>query len=245
MRTIGILLFIVGVAFLFISCNMNTTVGGYHNIGLISDRQNHTIVAAALTIIGLLIFLLTQRTSTQGKKSTKCPFCAEEIAIEAVLCKHCHSTVPNNHQEPENKPAPQLVRTALNSLITAEIKTTKQLDQIKAIAATEIYKIKKHFDKETLTESHNNIIQLETIINTENQNSYTITIRYNTTKNYKPLIAATVVLFVAYALNPQAHLLLYGALLSLAATSGSFISEKIAYNKLKSAIENIKSCAEI
>lgn len=36
-------------------------------------------------------------------ETKKCPFCAEEIALEAVKCKHCHSELPNDKELSEEE----------------------------------------------------------------------------------------------------------------------------------------------
>jgi ribosomal protein L7/L12 len=52
---------------------------------------------ALMAILFAAIFYFPKVT-----KQRKCPYCAEQIAIEAIVCKHCKSNVPQNIET--NKP---------------------------------------------------------------------------------------------------------------------------------------------
>ena len=77
---------------------MPTCAGGrVNNMGLMADRQIHTIVGGMIALAGLLIVLLCGRgspASSQAKKDTRpCPLSAETIKTEAVKCMHCGQTL--------------------------------------------------------------------------------------------------------------------------------------------------------
>ncbi|WP_240350342.1 zinc ribbon domain-containing protein [Pseudomonas viridiflava] len=74
-------------------------LGRVNNLGLMSERQNFTIVAGFIALGGLLMILMGGKSATAGgasavnAESRNCPFCAEPIKKAAVKCKHCGSDV--------------------------------------------------------------------------------------------------------------------------------------------------------
>lgn len=78
-----------------------------HNLDLADQRRNHLIGAGISLISGILLFGFgsmkpaTETTQTQKTIATetqnterKCPFCAETIKQEAVVCRFCNRDVP-------------------------------------------------------------------------------------------------------------------------------------------------------
>lgn len=49
--------------------------------------------------------------TTDIAPTRKCPFCAEEIRAEAVVCKHCHASLKN----PRAEKAGKIIGDAMNS----------------------------------------------------------------------------------------------------------------------------------
>ncbi len=50
------------------------------------------------------LFLLIAGEKKVPIASRKCPFCAEEIQVEAVKCKHCGSDIPPLPKVPQGPP---------------------------------------------------------------------------------------------------------------------------------------------
>ena len=78
-----------------------------HNLDLADQRRNHLIGAGITLLAGVLLFgfgsmkpaeetLQTQKPTATEVQSTerKCPFCAETIKQEAVVCRFCNRDVP-------------------------------------------------------------------------------------------------------------------------------------------------------
>ncbi|MCH4196655.1 MAG: zinc ribbon domain-containing protein [Serratia liquefaciens] len=98
MRTIGFLLLAVGVIWLLIAFNMDTSVAtGYgervNNIGLIASKQNHMLIASVVSLGAILMVIFGRESSNDVGTNVKCPYCAERIKSDAIKCKHCGSDV--------------------------------------------------------------------------------------------------------------------------------------------------------
>lgn len=98
MKGFGKFALIVGVCWLIFALSMDVSVptgagGRVNNLGLMADRQIHTIVGGVIALAGLLMVLLGDKSSpgtAQAEKDTRpCPMCAESIKTAAVKCKHC------------------------------------------------------------------------------------------------------------------------------------------------------------
>lgn len=102
MKGLGTFALIVGVCWLIFALSMDVSVptgagGRVNNMGLMADRQVHTIVGGMIALAGLLIVLLGGKgspASAEEEKDTRpCPMCAESIKNAAVKCKHCGAEV--------------------------------------------------------------------------------------------------------------------------------------------------------
>ena len=115
MKAIGIVLLVLGALAFLIGFNMDTSVATtlgdrrVHNIGLMNDRQNFIIFASVLAVIGA-IFVGRSGSNKQPKinpeiisnnfdDTRKCPFCAESIKTDAIICRFCQKEI-----QPISKP---------------------------------------------------------------------------------------------------------------------------------------------
>ncbi len=57
MHRFGRFLLLVGIVWLIVALNMDTSVSSVHNIGLISSKQNHVIIGCFIILYGLLVTL--------------------------------------------------------------------------------------------------------------------------------------------------------------------------------------------
>ena len=111
MKTLGVLLLACGAIALFFGLNIDTTVATdigarrVHNIGLMSDKQNVLLVGAAIAVVGAVLFgfgFANKRSSVSsstdgisGTDSTRhCPYCAEVIKVQAIVCRFCNRDLP-------------------------------------------------------------------------------------------------------------------------------------------------------
>lgn len=96
MRNAGFFILAVGIIWLLVSLNMDTSIatgygGRVNNIGLMASKQNYIIIGGLITICGLLISIFCK--SSPSYNMVKCPLCAEVINRDAVKCKHCGSDI--------------------------------------------------------------------------------------------------------------------------------------------------------
>jgi hypothetical protein len=102
MKGFGTFALIVGVCWLIFALSMDVSVptgagGRVNNLGLMADRQVHTMVGGLLAVAGLLMVLLGGRgpaTNSAVEADTRpCPLCAEIIKNAAIRCRHCGADV--------------------------------------------------------------------------------------------------------------------------------------------------------
>ncbi|KPA87041.1 hypothetical protein PF66_06386 [Pseudomonas asplenii] len=102
MKGLGTFTMIAGICWLIFALGMDVSVptgagGRVNNMGLMADRQIHTIVGGMVTLAGLLMVLLGGRNAPSALQTETdarpCPLCAEPIKFAAIKCKHCGSDV--------------------------------------------------------------------------------------------------------------------------------------------------------
>jgi hypothetical protein len=108
MRPFGIVLIIAGALLVAGALNMDTTTWAsndpihlsfqrVNNIGLMQAQQNTLILGGLAVLVGVILFAGGGRKQPEGSHggARKCPFCAEMVKAEAIVCKHCGKDIPS------------------------------------------------------------------------------------------------------------------------------------------------------
>lgn len=103
MKGFGTFALIVGICWVIFALSMDVSVstgmGRVNNLGLMADRQVHTIVGGMIALAGLVMVIFGGKVSAPtpsapAEMDTRpCPLCAETIKNAAVKCKHCGAEV--------------------------------------------------------------------------------------------------------------------------------------------------------
>ena len=104
MKKLGILALILGLIGIVFSIQMDTSVSSYdgeriNNLGLMSLQQNLVFLCSTVTIVGVFLIVMAVRSNgennslNQSQSVRECPFCAEKIKSQAVLCRYCGKDV--------------------------------------------------------------------------------------------------------------------------------------------------------
>lgn len=152
MKTIGVIVLVGGVLAFLVGFSMDTTVAaGYglrrvHNIGLMNDRQNLIIFAGVLAVIGTLLFALAGKnkqpspipegSSSPSTGTRKCPFCAEFVKTEAVVCRFCQKDLPPISEIAPTPDITESTSTHLPSSASIESLTSEQIQAMEEFGIT-------------------------------------------------------------------------------------------------------------
>jgi hypothetical protein len=115
MRVFGILLLVVGALALLVGTTMDTTVPTgdgderVHNIGLMNDKQNSLLFGVGIAIVGAIFVASSSRKRSSpvapqhvadDPDTRLCPYCAERIKAQAVICRFCNRDVTSAESPP-------------------------------------------------------------------------------------------------------------------------------------------------
>lgn len=109
MRAIGFVLLGAGLSWLLYALNIDTSVqlpygagwpGRVQNLSLMEQRRTHLMLSGGAIVVGVLLLGFGRLQRAEGDSEDgaddyrQCPFCAEPVRMEAVICKHCRCELP-------------------------------------------------------------------------------------------------------------------------------------------------------
>ena len=130
MKSLGILLLVIGALWATVAFNVDTTVETesryigdtyipsqkVHNLGKMDERRNHLMLSGMLVVVGVMLFgfgaVRSSSLQSSSERTRKCPFCAELIKEEATVCRFCQKKLPaitsskSRSNNPITKPCP-------------------------------------------------------------------------------------------------------------------------------------------
>lgn len=110
MSKFGWVLVSIGILCIVLSITMDTAVstglgGKVNNLGLMNQQTNLLLGGGISFISGILLigFGSKSKVSTTGKVRI-CPYCAEQVKVQAVICRFCQKDLPLAESNGLNQP---------------------------------------------------------------------------------------------------------------------------------------------
>ena len=92
---IPLIMILVGLGLLVLLIILEIKIG--KAIGKRLSRESGLILGIILIVLGVTIFIGIPIIIYSSKGTKKCPFCANSIKEDAIVCQYCHRDLPTVH----------------------------------------------------------------------------------------------------------------------------------------------------